>query len=111
MRFAPSLLSVLVAVAPVAASAAPFNSTAYWNDKHASLGNGTITDRVISGAIYPQIDAVHPIEDQTWPTLTELQKAARTAKVMYNRKANAVSLQTFCRSDTHGTAREFLCIK
>lgn len=110
MRISYALLSILVAL-PTLASAAPFNSAAYYDELHAQLGNRSITDRVIDHTIYPQIDAVHPVQDQTWPTLTDLQKAARVLKVQYSRKANGVAVRLHCATATRGTAREFLCVK
>ena len=115
MKLSASIISLSIAAAIIptfaAAAPAPMNSAAYFDELHASLGNRAITDRVIDGSIFPQIDAVHPIEDQTWPTLTELQKAARVLKVQYNRKANGVAVKLHCQSATRGTAREFLCVK
>jgi hypothetical protein len=110
MKLYASILSLLVAL-PTIASAAPMNSAAYFDELHQSLGNRSITDRVIDGTIYPQIDKSQPVEDDTWPTLNDLQKAARRLKVDYIRKANGVALQIFCRTATRGTAREFLCGK
>ncbi len=102
-------LSVAAAIMPNVAAAAVYRSTAYFNELHAQLGNRAITPRVIDKTIYPQIDAAHPVRDQTWPNLSDLQKEARTRKVMYNRLRNAVAVRLFCHSDIRGTADELKC--
>ena len=64
---------------------------------------------MIDGTIFPQIDAVHPIESENWNELTSEQQRARREKVEYTRKQNAVAVRLFCRTDVRGTLLEILC--
>lgn len=106
---APSLVSARVSPVPTMAVQSVYHTVFHYNDVRKALRGVSITEAVLDGSIYPEIDRVHPFDRKDLSgsgvlTLTDEQAIIRAEKVKENRKRNGQAVQEHCRSDLRVTA-------
>lgn len=98
-------------------STSTYHTVFHYNDVRKALRGVTLTDAVIDGSIYPEIDRVHPFDRQDMTgsgvlKLTDEQAVIRADKVKFNRERNGVAVRLFCATDLKVTDphNEAMCL-